>query len=130
MSKSVDMSQFQPLYRGVWGPAELKPALAIALLWRMPERFRSDPVFAGSRRILEQFVRAGPVANSSALAIEHVRFDGEKVRLRKEAEALLSERGLVPQLIYFDTNYDCFIAFDRQEDAGRFDQLRPLLNRG
>lgn len=32
MTGEVDMSRFQPLYRDVWGPAELKPALAIALL--------------------------------------------------------------------------------------------------
>lgn len=60
------------------------------------------------------------MANSSALAIEHVRFDGENVRLRKETEALLSERGLVPQLIYFDTNYDCFIAFESPQALQEF----------
>lgn len=124
---NVDRSMFQPLFRNVWAPSEVKIALSIAILHRMPERFKNEEKFERARRSLQRFVHVDPLLNGTRLPIKYVCFDGDAIVLRKDSEAILKRNSVSStRIIYFDANFHCFIAF---EDPNDLIKLRLIQQR-
>lgn len=123
----IDYSKFHPLYRDAWGPMELKVALAIGVLHRMPERFKREDVFAAARRSLAPYMKAEPIPNSTEFPIAFLCFNGDEIAPRKELSALLLEQNLAGKgVIYFNSDFDCLIAFENRADMDNFIRVAPV----